>query len=134
MFIDGGSASPVCVFDEIDKAVTLNATDRPFDLLHSIFERENSSQFKDDFYDVSFDCSHLVSIATANSIDHLPASLIDRLLVFRIEMPNRDERLPSGPSFFADMAKRLGLVIDCKPVTGRLTCWPSSRPGGLRGH
>ncbi len=109
MLVDGDSASPVCLFDEIDKAMTLSATDRPYDLLHSIFERENGSRFVDDYYDVGFDCSHMISIATANNVDHLPASLLDRLLILRIEMPSLEQRLRLAVRIFDATAKRLGL-------------------------
>ncbi len=113
--VDGPTASPVCVFDEIDKAVSLTPTDRPYDLLHSIFERENSTRFVDDFYDCGFDCSHFISIATANDIDHLPASLLDRMLILRVRMPSLDQRRRIAVRIFSATAKRLGLAEGAYP-------------------
>ncbi len=90
--VETGSASPLILFDEIDKPMIGTPRETPWDALHSLFEPENAVAFRDEYCDIAFDSRHLVSIATANDIDALPASLVDRLLVIDVKPPSLEQR------------------------------------------
>ncbi len=90
--IETGSASPLILFDEIDKPMVGTPRETPWDALHSLFEPENAVAFRDEYCDMAFDARHLVSIATANDIDALPVSLVDRLLVVDVQPPTLEQR------------------------------------------
>ncbi len=80
------------LFDEIDKPMVGTPRETPWDALHSLFEPENAVAFRDEYCDMAFDARHLVSIATANDIDALPVSLVDRLLVVDVQPPTLEQR------------------------------------------
>ena len=87
----GSTAQPVILLDEIDKLQT-HWSEKPYNILLTILERENSRALLDEFLQVPFDLSGAVFIATANDAAALPDFIIDRLTVFTIARP-RDEQL-----------------------------------------
>jgi ATP-dependent Lon protease len=99
----------------VDKVIQLTAVDRPLDILHSLWERENATAFVDEFYGVPFDISHAVSIATANSVDALPVSLLDRVLINDIPLPDRDQRRRIAVQIVQAALERLG-AKDLSPL------------------
>ncbi len=50
---------------------------------------------------MAFDARHLVSIATANDIDALPVSLVDRLLVIDVKPPSLEQRRLIAATLYA---------------------------------
>jgi ATP-dependent Lon protease len=90
--VETGCASPLILFDEIDKPMIGTPRETPWDALHSLFEPENAVAFRDEYCDIAFDARHLVSICTANDIDAMPVSLVDRLLVIDVKPPSLEQR------------------------------------------
>lgn len=86
LLIEGSHASPLIVIDEIEKASPINPSETPTNVLHSLLERENAARFVDEFVDLPIRADHVLWFATANSLDPLPDSIIDRLIVFQIEV------------------------------------------------
>lgn len=88
-------ANPVIVLDEIDKVPTSREKHGADSLgsLYRLLETETSQRVQDRcLTDVLIDASHVRYIATANSIDDLPAPLLSRLDVFHIQPPNATQR------------------------------------------
>jgi hypothetical protein len=109
--IETGCASPLLLFDEIDKPMVSTPRDTPWDALHSLFEPENAVAFRDEYCDMAFDARHLVSIATANDIDAMPASLVDRLLVIDIKPPTPDQRRVIAATLYSRQRAAAGDVL-----------------------
>jgi ATP-dependent Lon protease len=87
----GEVANPLIMLDEIDKARVDNAY-RPLSALHQLLEARQARQFYDlSLPDLQFDASHVIWIATANSLDTLEKPIIDRFAVFHIEEPTKDQ-------------------------------------------
>ena len=102
------TASPIILLDELEKTPALDRMDRPFDVWHSLWERENSETFIDDYYEFPLRCDHVMWIASANSIDALPESILDRLLVMRIPSPSSDQVLAIIDGLYAASRTQLG--------------------------
>ncbi len=102
------SASPIILLDELEKTPAFDRMDRPFDVWHSLWEQENAEAFVDDYYEFPLRCDHVLWIASANSIDTLPNSILDRLLVLRIASPDADQVLAIIDGLYAETRTRLG--------------------------
>jgi len=109
--IETSSASPLLMFDEIDKPMAANPRNTPYDALHSLFEPENAAQFRDEYLDMRFDARHLISIATANHADAMPVSLLDRLLVIDVQPPSREQRRLIAQRLYAERLEAAGGVL-----------------------
>ena len=107
LLIEGNHASPLIVIDEIEKASPINPAETPTNVLHSLLERENAARFVDEFVDLPIRADHIFWFATANSLEPLPASIVDRLIVFTIE-PAPDEMLVIQKSIFHEANLRVG--------------------------
>lgn len=86
LLIDSNCASPVIVVDELEKSSPINPAETPINVLHSLFEAENASRFQDDFLEVPIRADHIIWITTANDLAPLPASIVDRLIVFDVSL------------------------------------------------
>jgi ATP-dependent Lon protease len=87
----GEVANPLIMLDEIDKARIDNAY-KPLSALHQLLEPRQARQFYDlSLPELKFDASHVIWIATANSLDTLEKPIIDRFAVFHIEEPSKEQ-------------------------------------------
>ena len=88
------------------------AQEQPLDVFHSLWEQENAVTFRDEYYDLCFDASHVISVATANSLAGVPPSLIDRLLVLELAPPTRDQRRMIATQIFGALRHSLATLLD----------------------
>lgn len=107
LLIEGSHACPLIVIDEIEKASPINLRETPENVLHSLLERENAARFVDEFVDLPIRADHIFWFATANSLDPLPESIVDRLIVFTVE-PKEAEMLAIQKSIFHEANLRVG--------------------------
>jgi hypothetical protein len=80
-------ANPIVMVDEVEKAADSTHNGNLWHALVPFLERETSSRYRDVGIDVELDLSHVTHIATANSVDRLPAPLRDRYRMIRVPSP-----------------------------------------------
>ena len=91
-FFNGDSASPLFLFDELDKVAEGNYP--PESTLLGLLEPHSARRWHDEFFGTTFDVSEALIIATCNDSRHMDRALRSRFLEIRARLPMTDE-LPS---------------------------------------
>lgn len=89
--ISSSTINPIVVLDEIEKAGKDQKID-PLAPLYSLLEENTAKEFADEFIAQPLNCSGVIYIACANSLDRIPEPLLTRLKVFNIPEPTKEEK------------------------------------------
>ncbi|MBL8471317.1 MAG: AAA family ATPase [Rhodocyclaceae bacterium] len=102
--VNGEYANPVMVLDEVDKAGGDSRYD-PMGALYGLLERETARHFKDEFVEIDMDASHVMWVSTANDERSIPEPILNRMNVYTVRRPNRDEAAAIARSLYAEIVR-----------------------------
>ena len=90
--------NPVILLDEVDK-ISQDIHGDPASALLEVLDPEQNNKFMDHFFDVDYDLSKVMFIATANVMDGIPYPLFDRMEIVFLDGYTGDEKIEIARKF-----------------------------------
>jgi ATP-dependent Lon protease len=112
-----GFSNPVLMLDEVDK-VGRDFRGDPTSALLEVLDPEQNKTFRDNYLDLPFDLSKVMFITTANTLDTIPAPLLDRMEILRLSGYSEEEKTQIARRYLIPrQLKQAGLTADQVQIT-----------------
>jgi ATP-dependent Lon protease len=103
--VNGKTANPVILLNELDKARATGTHSSPMAALYALLEPTSAARFVDEFVPVEIDASRVIWVCTANDGD-IPEPILSRLEVFDIRQPTQEECRAIAASVWKGICQR----------------------------
>ena len=134
--IQAGSSNPVLLLDEIDKMGSDYRGD-PSAALLEVLDGEQNRAYRDHYLEIPYDLSDVLFITTANTLDTVPAPLLDRMEVVELGSYTDEEKVMIAKNHLIPKQlakhglKKSQLRISEEAVREIIACY--TRESGVRG-
>ncbi len=133
---EAGTMNPVVLLDEVDKLGAGAWSGDPTAALLEVLDPAQNHTFRDHYLELDLDLSEVVFIATANVLDTVPAPLLDRMDVIRLDGYTDEEKVFIARRYLLPrQLERAGLgdgelIVDDETVRGVIRGY--TREAGVR--
>jgi ATP-dependent Lon protease len=112
-----GFSNPVLMLDEVDK-LGRDFRGDPAAALLEVLDPEQNKTFRDNYLDLPFDLSKVMFVTTANTLDTIPAPLLDRMEILRLSGYSEEEKMQIAERYLIPrQLKQTGMTAEQVTIT-----------------